>query len=433
MKIRIRLKNNMNIRTPIDRNTIISLLVASFPVLCLAYGNGYNLPPIFLLIVALGFCWQFKQINYTKQVKWVIGSFIFYFLTYVASTLYYGGSFSEIDHPSRIVLILPIFLLLLLYPPKTNILTTGFIIGSIIAGIVAIIHIYDFKLGRAFDDTFKTIHPSLKGYMPIQSGNMAMTLGLISLTISIYYLTLKSWWKFIFCLIAALLGIFASFLSGSRGGWVFLPIALIYLVVTNRQFITKKTACLSIFVLAVALFSLSQNTKIMTRLQSATQEISQYQQGADETSSLGVRFELWKSAIYTTEQHPIIGAGYQGREKLREQWSKEGLVNAEVISQYLDSHSHNQYLEDLSVRGIIGLTALLAIFLIPLRIFIKNHKTCDLPKQKMINQCGAISVIMMMGYCLTQAMFRHTSGIIFYSLVTVIFLAVSISMRERKA
>ncbi|WP_305417010.1 O-antigen ligase family protein [Photobacterium leiognathi] len=423
----------MNLPRFLNREIIISLLVASFPILCLAYGKGYNLPPILLLVAALGFCWQFNKVNYTTQVKWVLSSFGIYFLTYLASTLYYGGSFSEIDMPSRIVLVLPIFLLLLLYPPKVNILTSGFIIGSIIAGVVAMIHIYDFKIGRAFSDLYKSIHPSLKGYMPIQSGNMAMTLGLISLTISLYYLDQKSWWKFTLSLIAALLGIYASFLSGSRGGWVFLPFAIIYLAFSNRQFISKKIAIFSIIVLGTAVFSLSQNTEIKTRLNEATQEIVQYQKGHNETSSLGARFELWKSAIYTTEQHPIIGAGYQGREVLREKWAHEGLVNAQVIKNFLDSHSHNQFLEDLSVRGIIGLAALLAIFIIPLSIFIKNHRIANSSQQKMINQCGAISVIMMIGYCLSQAMFRHNSGMIFYSLMTVILLATSISMREKQS
>ena len=41
---------------------------------------------------------------------------------------------------------------------------------------------------------------------------------------------------------------------------------------------------------------------------------------------------------------------------------------------------------------------------------------------KTIAQCGALSVIMMMGYCLTQAIFKHNSGAIFYPLMTVIFL-----------
>ncbi|WP_305407398.1 O-antigen ligase family protein [Photobacterium leiognathi] len=422
----------MNLPRFLNREIIISLLVASFPVLCLAYGKGYNLPPILLLIAALGFCWQFKKINYTTQVKWVLSSFSIYFLTYLASTLYYGGSLSEIDMPSRFVLVLPIFTLLLLYPPKVNILTLGFIIGSIVAGIVAIIHIYYFHIPRAFWDAYKHVHPSLKGYMPIQSGNMAMTLGLISLTISLYYLDQKSWWKFTLSLIAAFLGIYASFLSGSRGGWVFLPIAIVYLAFSNRQFISKKVVVFTIFILSVGLLSLSQNQEVTKRIDSATYDLTQYQAG-NEYTSLGIRLELWKSAIYTTEQHPIIGAGYQGREVLREKWAHEGLVNAQVIKNFLDSHSHNQFLEDLSVRGVIGLAALLAIFIIPLSIFIKNHRITSSPQQKMINQCGAISVIMMIGYCLSQAMFRHNSGMIFYSLMTVILLATSISMREKQS
>jgi len=35
---------------------------------------------------------------------------------------------------------------------------------------------------------------------------------------------------------------------------------------------------------------------------------------------------------------------------------------------------------------------------------------------------------MMMGYCLTQAMFRHNSGAIFYPLMTVILLGSGLAL-----
>ena len=41
------------------------------------------------------------------------------------------------------------------------------------------------------------------------------------------------------------------------------------------------------------------------------------------------------------------------------------------------THAHNQYLDDLSKRGIVGLLALLAVLFIPLRTFMKKLNTTN--------------------------------------------------------
>lgn len=416
-----------------NRETIISLFVASFPVLCLAYGKGYNLSPILLLITALIFCWSFKNIQYTKQVKWIIGTFSAYFLTYLLSMMIHGGKISDFDDVSRIIFAIPIFLLLLCYPPRFKFVINSIVIGSFIAGINALICINYFNQNRAFtnnNDIFL-----LKGYMPIQSGDMAMTLGLMSLTIAIYYLKKKNLLAMTISLVASCFGILASFLSGSRGGWIFLPLALLYLVITNRQLITKKMIITSFATLFIIILGIYNSTNIIhninndLRIKNAFNDISNFQKGNSDTS-LGIRFELWKSALYTTQEHPILGAGYKERISLRKEWLKEKKIT--LIPSFLNSHSHNQYLEDLSVRGIIGLVALLAMFITPLSIFIKNAKNVKNKENIVINQCGAVSIIMMMGYCLTQSFFKHNSGVIFFPIITVIFMAMSLSMTKNK-
>lgn len=404
---------------------IVTILTASFPILCLAYGKGYNLPPILLLITALLFIKEAKNIQYTRDTKLVIFSFLFYFSVHVFSLLIHNGKISDIDQPSRIVLAIPIFLLLLRYPPKFNWLINSMVIGSYISGLSAIICSYYYHQNRAFTND-NTIF-FLKGFMPIQSGNMAMTLGIISLVITIYHLKNREHLLFIISLFGSIFGIFASILSGSRGGWIFTPIAIIYMIISNRKYINKKIAIS--FSVLIILFSVSIiNTSIFKEKYNQTiNNLVQFNKG-DSNTSLGIRFELWKSAIYTIPYNPIIGSGFEKRTELTTQFMKQGKVNLPIS--FANWHSHNQYLEALSVRGIIGFLGLIGILLMPLFIF-RNNKDNDSHQLSLINQCGIVSIIMMIGYCLSQVMLGHNSGIIFYSIITSTLLAQSINLYQK--
>ncbi len=406
---------------------IVTLLTMSFPILCLSYGKGYNLPPVLLFTTALIFILHYKTLKYTTDIKLIIATFGLYFIIYAISVAVYHEPLSHLDQPSRIILALPIFLLLLRYPPKITWLMHAILLGSTIAGLSALYHIYGLHLGRAYTGLNT---PYLNGYMPIQSGNMAMTLGVMSLAIGIYWLKEKQYWITTLSILSALLGISGSFLSGSRGGWVFLPLALIYLVFANRHYL--KTKALVVLMATLVIFSCiaSQVPPISNRINDAISNVTHYEQG-NEMSSLGIRFELWKSAIYTFKQHPIFGSGYHERQILREKWGNEGLIN-KTISRYT-THSHNQYLEDLSLRGVIGLTSLILLLVIPFSIFNQNNKIVS-HQSNAINQCGAVSMILMSGYLLSQAMFRHNSGMMFFATLTVILLACSITLkREMKS
>ncbi|MGR5152153.1 O-antigen ligase family protein [Photobacterium swingsii] len=414
-------------------NHITSIVVAAFPILCLSYGKGYNLAAILLFLASL--CLLFVksedktnlQILKDSRVQMVISAFVLYFSLFVLSVVMKNGDFSEVDMPSRVILSIPVLLAAIKHPPKVNWVMNGFVIGAIAAGCVALIQIEYLGLPRAFwgNDSIYW----LKGYMAIQSGNMAMSLGVISLVICVYYFKCNKCFLAFFAVVGAMLGILGSLLSGSRGGWVFLPIALIYLVYANRDvFSLKKISLLIISVLFIGFTAIQLNPDIASRISHSIQNVQDYASNKNTDTSIGDRFQLWESAINSFSHYPILGAGYKERLVLRKEFAESGAINQTIGNN--DTHSHNQYLEDLSVRGTLGFLALLGILFTPIYIFNKNNNNSNLEIQA-INQCGIISIIMMLGYLLSQAMFRHNSGIIFYSIVTVIFLALSINNSKK--
>ena len=84
---------------------------------------------------------------------------------------------------------------------------------------------------------------------------------------------------------------------------------------------------------------------------------------------LGLDLKCGRSALEMAKEKPLFGWGIQGATEKRKQETKEKIATGN-IGQF--THAHNQYLDDLSKRGIVGLLALLAVLFIPLRAFMKK-------------------------------------------------------------
>lgn len=411
---------------------IIPFLVCLFPVLALSYGKGYKLVPLFVLLLSLPVFFQTSRRYLSLGEKWFIGSFIFYFSSFVLTVLLHGDGLSKLDGPSRFLFCVPIFIAVLCYPPTFSWLSKSLIIAGFVAGVSAFVLIFVYEQGRAFtsgNDFFT------KGFMPIQSGNMAMTFGVICLPIVIYYLKQSQNLIATICSFSVAFGISASYLSGSRGGWVFLPLAIVTIIYLERNFIRNSKSRLlnlsilllpSIIVFTLLSFTPQMQSKV-SRMEALTNEINRYDAG-DTHSSSGIRIELWKDSIYTFIENPLFGAGDDGRTKARTERVEKGDVD--LPQKYLTQHSHNQYFEALSMQGIIGFISLLGIFFAPLYLCRKTYEYAS-SEVKVLVQSAGLSIIMMMGYCLTQAMFRHNSGAIFYPLLTVILIGTALGIQHK--
>ena len=323
---------------------------------------------------------------------------------------------------------IPIFLLILRYPPKFSWLTNSIVIGAYIAGISALVSIYYYDQSRAFTNISDNLF--LKGFQPIQSGNMAMTFGILSLPVTIYHLKKRNQMFALFCSIGVAFGISASYLSGSRGGWLFVPLAIVYLIYVNRKSFSftkyNLVSCLTLIlptVIMISSLSMSINSE-QNRIAEMTENLTEYSKG-NEYSSVGVRLELWKDAFYTFKESPLFGVGTKERLELRKQWGNEGLIHKYISLQTY--HAHNQFFDTLALMGLVGFIGLIGIFIILIVIFRRRNRTI-LDTRNTINQCGILHVVMMIGYCLTQAMLSHNSGSIFYPVVTVILLASSLTI-----
>ena len=395
--------------------TLINFTVTLFFLSIFIVKGGYNAAPVLLMLISLGYgvytLIKKSLLNLSKVDKWLIYSYLFYFLTFVLSLCINGGKMRDLDSASRVVFFVPVLLLLLKYPIKTCVLSYSIPLGGIVSVCIAL---YDkFILNLNPDQNPRIMH--------IQGGDISMSLGIFSLIIALYAYQKREVKLTVLSVIGGLCGIVGSLLSTARGGWIALPLLLIIILWIYRHSLSKRFFLTFFGIIAVASVGISQmpNNRIIERIDVARKDIQLYLDNNDGNTSLGARFEMWKSAIAMVKEKPLFGWGIQGTTEKRKQETKEKVATGN-IGQF--THAHNQYLDDLSKRGIVGLLALLAVLFIPLRAFMKKLNTTN-DEVKLIATLGVVHILSVMIYGLSQGFLVHNSGTIFYFFLTIVFYA----------
>ena len=395
--------------------TIINFAVTLFFLSIFIVKGGYNIVPALLILLGLGYgiyaLIKKVRFNLSSTDKLLIYSYLFYFFIFVLSLIFNDGKIRELDYPSRVLLFIPVLLLLFKYPIKTCVLSYSIPLGGIIVVCMAL-----------YDKFILNLNPEQNPrIMHIQGGDISMSLGIFSLIIALYAHQKKDVKLTTLSVIGGLCGIVGSLLSTARGGWVALPVLLIVILYIYRHSLSKRFLLTFFGIIVVASIGISQmpNNRIMERINVAQKDIQLYLDNHDGNTSLGARFEMWKSALEMAKEKPLFGWGIQGATEKRKLDTKEKIVTGD-IGQF--THAHNQYLDDLSKRGIVGLLALLAVLFIPLRAFMEKLNTTN-DDLKLIATLGVAHILSVMIYGLSQGFLVHNSGTIFYFFLTIVFYA----------
>ncbi|PIE20599.1 MAG: hypothetical protein CSA61_01575 [Neptuniibacter caesariensis] len=341
-----------------------------------------------------------KKITYAFLI-FLGASFFFY--------LYHSEEINFLDKPAKLIGFILVSFLLIKFPQKLNVSLISICTASVIAGCVAIYQIYYLSFPRAFDNI-----------NAIQGGDIAMSLGIFCIIICIYAAESQKRIMLFLGASGAALGLIASFLSASRGAWICLPLLAILILYRNRKHISFKKVLIGLLVLGFIAGVFIVKPNLSERIHSAYNEAEMYYNGGDKKTSTGYRFELWKSAFYAWKSKPILG---WGRESIKEVQKIQGKNSIIITDLYKNNfHAHNQFLEELSTRGLVGFLAFLSLLIIPLHVF-SSYRNYQNPNVRLFSDLGMVHVFLIATYCLTQSFFAHNSGMIFYALMVVIFYA----------
>ncbi|OOF56600.1 O-antigen ligase family protein [Rodentibacter myodis] len=403
----------------------VAVPVFLFFTLLLVFPKGYNYGSTILLVVSVLFLFYalYKKISIGKIIKqnriifFAIG---FYFLISLCFILFHGEKIKLIDNPLRAFLFLSVIVFIIYSAATFDILLHSIPLGSFIAGGVAIYQYYILHLPSAFYEQMK-----------IQSGDIAMSLGVFSFVVVLYLYDIKKYKLALLAVVTGLFGVFASILSFARGGWIGVPILFLIAIFLYRHLLSKKLLFTILTTLVISLSLLTMNDKFIGRISEAKQQLdSYYLNGSNDVSSVGERLDMWKIGYNAFRKRPVSGWGLDELYNYKEELAQEGIVGKTSI---LYVHLHNQFIDDLAKKGVLGGFAILGIFIIPLYIFYKKQKNAQYNKRvRFITTLGIIHIVSTMSYCLTQSFLIHNSGNIFYFFLIGLFYSFTVNEEKRQ-
>ncbi len=335
-------------------------------------------------------------------------------LSAIVSTLVWNsGDASALDTPTRLAVFGLVFYAAMGAPQAMlRLFQWGCVAGALLAASMLAVAL------QANDGT----RPLQVGFTNLLAfSNIALLLGLFS-----FLSTGWSNWQsrvgqvgVILKLTAGTAGLLASYASGSRGGWLALPLLALVSVLLYRCAHRRKLFIVVIG--AAALFSAFQYSPVVQdRAMQGMTEFSDYFAGRDLDSSVGTRLQLWKAAWLTFLDNPVFGVSRQNYQSAMAQMAERGVLTPQAAG---FGHSHNEILYSLATLGLLGALSMLAIWLVPAVLYARAACS-DNPDKRVAGAMGLFLTLGFMVFGFTEVMFTVSMVAAFYTIVNATLLAI---------
>ncbi len=404
----------------------VSWTVALAGALCLSVPSGYSYGPALLFLVGLPLlAIKRPTVPWREEDKVLLWALMYTFFTVVLLNVIHAQPLSEYEQASRYILAMLVLTLALAYPPKAVFWWSGLVFGAIAGGSLAIWQVASGSYVRA------------EGFMiAVQFGNLSLLLGFLCLAGIGWALGQPRSQLWVGALVlAAILGLVGSLLSGTRGGWLALPVGLTIIYLGYRRHMRRRylAAGIAMAMTLLAALYLVPQTGVQDRLHMASEEVERYFETQQAYSSVGIRFEMWRTALLLTREYPLVGWGEREYIESMQALVKDGEL-ATVIGRF--THVHNDALDSLLKQGMVGLSGLLVMYLAPLLLFARQLSARRYGHQHEVRAfalSGILLVSCMMVFGLSQAFFSHNSGVTVYLFFLVILWCLLRSAQRRQA
>ncbi|MEJ0004173.1 MAG: O-antigen ligase family protein [Pararobbsia sp.] len=257
----------------------------------------------------------------------------------------------QFEPMSRFLFALPIFLVLCRLPSRQlRALGWGCAAGSILAGGWAAMTVLQTGLTTTlrFSNTYTN---------PIPFGDTALLLAFMSI-FTLGWDGARNGWATGVKVLGLVAGGYASYLSGTRGGWLAVPVFVVLLGAQYGWFTHWKRIVIAGTMIVVAGAVLMSTSLVEHRVADATTDIAQLQQGKVDTS-VGLRLQLWKASWLLYTEHPVFGVGKGHLEQELDKLANRGIATREIVNE----RAHSDFFSTIAEMGTIGLACLLCVYI----------------------------------------------------------------------
>ncbi len=242
----------------------------------------------------------------------------------------------------------------------------------------------------------------------------------------------------------ALASVFATVLivvmSGTRASWLALLCTPLLAQWAMGRYALKTLLPTMVLVLLVIVVAYSFSPMVKERMNAAVENLQQYYAGEEMVyqsadgkvleNSLGRRLDLWKTAWVTFKTHPISGPNYQQRAEIKQRLIEQGEISRHIGDDGKAS-AHNELLNAMSHKGLLGLAAILLLYLVPGQFFWRASRAARCQEQRIIAGAGLAFVLSFAICGLAEALLMSGRLATIYALVIVVLYSLSLQYRRQ--
>lgn len=292
-----------------------------------------------------------KEVLFTdRRLIWI---FIFYAAVILINRIIHGDQYGVM----RDLFYVSVFSLMI---PRKKILLSVGCIAILIGGIgLGLLSLWQYENGIVRVEGFTNA---------ILFSQAALTL--VILNWCLFIRARKVCWVKAGSLVSLAASLLALYFSQSRGVWLALGAVIGLLIIYKSLYKPLKYAFITLLLVALAGGIYQTNTIVQGRMAEAVSDIKGIE-GGTYYSSWGLRVVAWKSAWLGFLESPLIGVGTDGFTAVKEQQISQGLVSPLVMDPAL-AHAHSQYMQNLIIRGAVGILALAIFLFYPMKLIVER-------------------------------------------------------------
>jgi O-antigen ligase len=411
-------------------------LVFLFPLLALVTKNGISISSFLFLLAAIALFKASGAVlrEHWSEIRWVVIAFGAYFAYHAISLgLRPDADLGWLEKPSRMLFAATALLVVVALRPAHKWLWRG-IAGGAILGLGLIswqrINLQMARPGGFFADENLWFYVDRPGgfFNAITFGDLSLALGLLSLAGAV---ELRGRRELLLPLAGALAGLLGCLMTGTRGGWV----ALIFcgMLFLRYSRLLKRRVVVGIAAAVIGIFAVALSipeSGLKERVGEGISDVRTYMDGGNVYTRMGVRLELWRSAVMLAEEKPVFGYTYQGYKDRTAQWAAEGKVDQAAVAPF---HLHNDALQNLVVGGAVGLLLWMATLAVPFLWFRRAMHDAVNRSQQALALAGMVLVVGYFSFGLTEVIFWSVGGSMFYALMLFLLMGFSINAKGQHA
>ncbi len=394
---------------------IFNVAVFMVGAISLSVPSGYALAYYFLCLTSLAIWARFPKQLFMHESQYFIAPFLVYAVVNCFFALNERWALRELEPYLPFVLALFSLWGVRQYKPRVEWFWAGLAAGAI--GAAALSGYQATVLGwRA------------EGYTnSIQFGNISMLLGVLCLVRAMVVqnlgaLNLLMWAGFVS-------GLAASAWSQTRGGWlavIFIFIWLLVFAARGWNPLRRLIVFLGISIL-LASFMLRSDSLVKERIAEVVTQVKAFSDTGESGNSVGIRLALWSVGIDEVKKLSILGNGNHGWVAARDTAIVDERLtpDAKIIG-----HLHNEYLDVIVKRGVVGGVLLTILYFVPMLFFFRPNIYDSRDAVRSLAVAGVVVPVMLINFGLTQTFLIHNSGRIILCSIWVCIAALMLASKD---